>query len=136
MKYPTLVAAAIAVVLAAPIGAQEIRASAPRADLQPAITLSSTIPQTAAPQPATGAVVTAERAGPTMAASVAGVRTQSQSAEALAPVAVERVGRNPALMIVGAAALVVGAIIGDDAGTIVMVGGAVVGLIGLWNFLR
>lgn len=136
MKYPTLMAAAIAVALAAPIGAQEIRTSAPRADLQPAITLSSTLPQTTTPQPASGAVAPAERMGPTMAASVAGVRTQSESAEALAPVAVERVGRNPALMIVGATALVVGAIIGDDAGTIVMVSGAVVGLVGLWNFLR
>ncbi len=64
------------------------------------------------------------------------MRTQVQSTETLAPVAVDRVGRNPALMIVGGAALVVGAIIGDDAGTILMVGGAVTGLIGLWNFLR
>lgn len=40
-----------------------------------------------------------------------------------------------ALMIVGGAALVVGAVIGDDAGTLVMLGGAAVGLYGLYMFL-
>ena len=40
-----------------------------------------------------------------------------------------------ALMAVGGAALVIGAVIGDDAGTIVMLGGAVVGLYGLYLFL-
>jgi uncharacterized membrane protein YiaA len=44
--------------------------------------------------------------------------------------------RNPAMMIVGGAALVVGAVIGGQAGTIVMVGGAVIGLVGLWNYLQ
>jgi hypothetical protein len=44
--------------------------------------------------------------------------------------------RNKALMIVGGAALLVGAIIGNDAGTIIMVGGAVVGLYGLYKFLE
>ena len=40
-----------------------------------------------------------------------------------------------ALMAVGGAALVIGAVIGDDAGTLVMLGGAVVGLYGLYLFL-
>ena len=40
-----------------------------------------------------------------------------------------------AMMIVGGAALVVGAVIGDDAGTIVMLGGAGIGLYGLYLFL-
>ena len=40
-----------------------------------------------------------------------------------------------ALMAVGGAALVIGAVIGDDAGTIVMLGGAIVGLYGLYLFL-
>lgn len=40
-----------------------------------------------------------------------------------------------ALMIVGGAALVIGAVIGDDAGTIVMLGGAGIGLYGLYLFL-
>jgi len=40
-----------------------------------------------------------------------------------------------ALMIVGGAALIVGAVIGDDAGTLFMLGGAAVGLYGLYLFL-
>lgn len=40
-----------------------------------------------------------------------------------------------ALMAVGGAALVIGAVIGNDAGTIVMLGGAAVGLYGLYLFL-
>jgi len=40
-----------------------------------------------------------------------------------------------ALMIVGGAALVLGAVIGNDAGKIVMVGGAGIGLYGLYLFL-
>ena len=40
-----------------------------------------------------------------------------------------------AMMIVGGAALLVGAVIGNDAGTIVMLGGAGIGLYGLYLFL-
>ena len=43
---------------------------------------------------------------------------------------------SPALMIVGGAALVVGAIIGGTPGTIVMIGGAAVGLYGLYHYLQ
>jgi len=32
--------------------------------------------------------------------------------------------------------MIVGAVIGGDAGTIVMVVGGVIGLVGLWNFLQ
>jgi hypothetical protein len=39
-------------------------------------------------------------------------------------------------MIVGGASLLVGAIIGGDAGTVFMVGGAVVGLYGLYKYLQ
>ncbi len=45
-------------------------------------------------------------------------------------------GQSRAMMIVGGAALVVGAIIGDTPGTILMVGGAIVGLVGLYNYLQ
>jgi hypothetical protein len=48
----------------------------------------------------------------------------------------EHVGSNVALMIVGGATLVVGAIIGGTAGTIVMVGGGVIGLVGLYRYLQ
>jgi hypothetical protein len=48
----------------------------------------------------------------------------------------DKVGSNVALMIVGGAGLIVGAIIGGTAGTIVMVGGGVVGLVGLYRYLQ
>lgn len=41
-----------------------------------------------------------------------------------------------AMMIVGGAGLLVGAIVGGSAGTVIMVGGSVVGLLGLWNYLK
>jgi hypothetical protein len=41
-----------------------------------------------------------------------------------------------AMMIVGVAALIAGAIIGDTPGTIIMVGGTVVGLIGLYEYIQ
>jgi hypothetical protein len=40
------------------------------------------------------------------------------------------------MMVVGGAAMIVGAVIGDRSGNIIMVGGGVVGLIGLWNYLK
>jgi hypothetical protein len=45
-------------------------------------------------------------------------------------------GRNMALVIVGGAALVTGLLIGDDAGAILAVGGAVVGLYGLYQIMK
>jgi hypothetical protein len=40
------------------------------------------------------------------------------------------------MMIVGGAALIVGAVVGGTAGTIVMIVGGVIGLVGLWNYLN
>jgi hypothetical protein len=39
-------------------------------------------------------------------------------------------------MVVGGAALLTGLIIGDDPGTVIAVGGAVVGLYGLYQYLQ
>jgi hypothetical protein len=41
-----------------------------------------------------------------------------------------------ALMIVGFAAMIVGAVVDGDAGTLIMVGGAGVGLYGLYHYLN
>jgi hypothetical protein len=46
------------------------------------------------------------------------------------------IGQPEAMMIVGGAAILVGAVIGGDAGDIFMVGGAVVGLVGLYKYLQ
>jgi hypothetical protein len=51
------------------------------------------------------------------------------------PMAAAALSRGETLMIVGGAALLAGLIIGDDAGTVIAVGGAVVGLYGLYLYL-
>jgi hypothetical protein len=51
------------------------------------------------------------------------------------PLAAAALGRGESLMILGGAALLAGLIIGDDAGTVIAVGGAVVGLYGLYVYL-
>ncbi|MEP7381855.1 MAG: hypothetical protein ABI910_09230 [Gemmatimonadota bacterium] len=133
-RYASLVATTAAFLLANPLAAQDVRTTLQSPD--------SLVPVTQLLSVASASVVSvapvalAPNAGPTMQSSIAGVRTQSDAATPVPYVADDRVGRNPALMIVGGAALIVGAIIGGDAGTIVMVGGAVTGLVGLWNFLR
>jgi hypothetical protein len=40
------------------------------------------------------------------------------------------------MMLVGGAGLLVGSLVGGNAGTVLMVGGGVVGLLGLWNYLK
>ena len=74
--------------------------------------------------------------GPTVAS--ARVASHVVSTPNGAPPAIQNRSSNNhavALMIVGGAALVIGAVIGDDAGTLVMLGGAAIGLYGLYHFL-
>lgn len=82
------------------------------------------------------AMTTVPAAGPTLAGETVGVR--SVTATDAAPLVLQdtRAGRNVTWMIVGGAALVVGSLVGGDAGTIIMVTGAVVGLVGLFRYLR
>jgi len=56
---------------------------------------------------------------------------ESYGAPALAPTS-----RNRALMIVGVAGMVVGAVVGGDEGTIIMLGSGALGLYGLYQYLR
>jgi hypothetical protein len=48
----------------------------------------------------------------------------------------QRLTRGETLMIVGGAIFLAGAIIGDDAGTVIMIGGAAVGIYGLYLYLQ
>lgn len=76
--------------------------------------------------------------GPTLENARVGARplATANATESGAAVVQNRQGRPIALMVVGLGALLAGAIIGGDAGTIVMVGGAVIGLLGLYEYLR
>ena len=93
-------------------------------------------------QPSPAAVVTASvqapAAGPTLDAATIGIhRDATQSATTPTNATPVRRGDQPtALMIVGGVAFLAGAIIGGDAGTIIMVGGAAVGLYGLYLYLQ
>jgi hypothetical protein len=88
------------------------------------------------PSSANAAVAPAHVRGPSTASARVAAHRASTTRGA-PPVLQNRTSnRNAvALMIVGGAALVIGAVIGDDAGTLVMLGGAAVGLYGLYMFL-
>jgi hypothetical protein len=76
--------------------------------------------------------------GPTVDAARAGV-TQESSEELKVNSAAQRrrgLGQPIALMVVGGAALLAGLIIGDDAGTVIAVSGALIGLYGLYQYLQ
>jgi hypothetical protein len=94
------------------------------------------LPGDSAPRTTTqgSASVTAVRGPSTSSARVA-AHAISTSSDAPAVFQNKKPKRSVALMIVGGAALIVGAVIGDDAGTIVMLGGAAIGLYGLYRFL-
>lgn len=65
-------------------------------------------------------------------------RFAQQQRDALSAIQRRSRGTNQsvALMIVGGAAVVLGALIGDDVGTVFMIGGAVALLIGLYQYLQ
>jgi len=96
-------------------------------------------PEQAAPTTVVTASVAAPTAGPTLDDATVGIKhttAQTATAPTNATPAVRRGDQPTALMIVGGAAFLAGAIIGGDAGTIIMVGGAAVGLYGLYLYLQ
>ena len=90
----------------------------------------------------------AAAAGPTLASASVAVRaTGAEEQQRLAvaasaaptnalPAQRNSQGKPKALMIVGGAAFIAGALIGDTAGTAIMIGGAGVGLYGLYLYLQ
>src|SRR5262245_11289884 len=79
-------------------------------------------------------------AGPSLQSVSVGVQRQAtpmqSHSEMLAARSSGGIGQSGAMMIVGGAAILVGALIGGDPGTVIMVGGAVVGLVGLYKYLQ
>jgi len=117
-------------------GAQEAASPAAELAARPMPADSAAGLQAAPPQAAR------KGAAPTLAGASVGVRSRSLAPDAaVAGEAAEAAYRrafsqSQVLMIVGGAAFLTGAIIGDDAGTIVMIGGAAVGLYGLYLYLQ
>ena len=120
----------------APLGAQQ---AAPQAntDSVQAVTISAPAlvqqdQAAATPAPTSGASMTGLRAG------VHGKESARNNASAGTAVAAAtaNLGTSKAMMGVGLGALIVGAIIGGTPGTIIMIGGALVGLKGLYDYLQ
>ena len=99
------------------------------------ITTSATTTPNVTPTPN----IAVPSAGPTNAASTVGIRApvaQRSSANGAAADAHLGAGQNVALMVVGGAALIIGAVIGDTEGVLLAIGGAIVFLYGLYNFVK
>ena len=115
------------------LAAALIAAAAPLAAQQPSVT-----PDSGRTAPDTSAVATpGNAAAPATAAVPVGVtRQQTRAAQAPAFQSRAGLGQAKAMMVVGFGGLVAGAIIGGDVGTIFMVGGAIIGLYGLYKYLQ
>ena len=79
-------------------------------------------------------------AGPRREVTATAVRLHAQSVDSTTTTTLaaprKNMGQPIALMVVGGAAIILGAVIGGDAGTLFMIGGAVAGLIGLYQYLQ
>lgn len=78
--------------------------------------------------------------GPTLQAAAVGFRLAETKVDASTKVTAAPVrrgqGQDVALMVVGVGAMIVGALVGDTAGTIIIIGGAGMALYGLYNYLE
>ena len=108
---------------------------------------SQALTQTPTPAPTTERAAPAtERAspdksvGPTVAASAVGIRAPSAAKDGASTAASADAhmgaGQNVALMVVGGAAIIIGAVIGGAGGVLLAIGGAAIGLWGLYNFIQ
>lgn len=132
MRIPTSVAMLFMLAAAAPLSAQSSgRVSNDSAQVTANAVQPTTERETVTSSPATGASMTGLRAG-------VHARETSRPNQ---PTMVEaggraNLGQARAMMVVGVAALIAGAVIGGQAGTFIMVGGAVIGLVGLYDYLQ
>ena len=79
--------------------------------------------------------------GPTLQSAAVGFRVKEAKVDAstkvtAAPLVRRNQGQDVALMAVGVGAMIAGALIGDTAGTIIIIGGAGMALFGLYHYLE
>jgi hypothetical protein len=78
--------------------------------------------------------------GPTLQSAAVGFRVSEAKVDASTKVTAEqrrpRAGQDVALMVVGVGAMIVGALVGGTAGTIIIIGGAGMALFGLYHYLE
>ena len=129
-----LLATAFAATIALPAGAQELQAAAAEAPLAPASPPPASAHPAASPVPA----------GPTADGAVAALRparADSLASTAQEDAALQRRARGgfsqpEILMIVGGAAILTGLLAGGGAKTVLVIGGAGIGLYGLYQYLQ
>jgi hypothetical protein len=118
----------IALPLALALGFASLAVARPAAAQSLAVTAAPTVATSPAP-------VAEPTTGPTLDAASVAVR-HVESPVTASPARHAGYGQPVALMVVGGAAVLTGLIIGDSAGAAIAVGGAVVGLIGLYQYLQ
>jgi cytochrome c biogenesis protein CcdA len=78
--------------------------------------------------------------GPTIQSAAVGFRVAEAKVNASTKVTASptrpHAGQDVALMVVGVGAMIVGALVGDTAGTIIIIGGAAMALFGLYHYLE
>jgi len=79
--------------------------------------------------------------GPTLQAASVGFRVSEAKVDgstkvSAAPIVPRHQGQDVALMAVGVGAMIAGALIGETAGTIIIIGGAAMALFGLYHYLE
>jgi hypothetical protein len=78
--------------------------------------------------------------GPTLQAASVGFRVNEAKVDASTKATVAPIqrhqGQDVALMVVGVGAMIAGALVGDTAGTIIIIGGAGMALFGLYHYLE
>ena len=81
-----------------------------------------------------------ESKGPTLQAAAVGFRVNESKVDASTKVTTapccRHQGQDVAMMAVGVGAMIVGALVGDTAGTIIIIGGAALALFGLYHYLE
>ena len=92
--------------------------------------------QTVTSPPKSVAPTVTRQVGPTPAALSVAVRAPLPAPTTAQARGSAGLGQSEAMMIVGGAAILVGAIVGGNAGDVFMIGGAVVGLYGLYKYLQ
>ncbi len=121
-----------ALIVSAPLSAQGAGVNASALD-SARVTADRVVPDSAARDGASPAAVGAPLTG-LRAGLHAAERPRADQPTLAAPRA--GLGQARAMMVVGLGALIAGAIIGGTPGTIIMVGGAVIGLVGLYDYLQ
>lgn len=134
----------VVTLLAAPAGAQSAApALSPDSAVAPAVVVDAApVAVTTAGTPSAAPTTTLGVAPQAPVADAAiGLRPVRAASDAQAQAASQRArrrgyGRSVALMATGGAAVVLGALAGGDAGGVLIFGGAIIGLIGLYDYLR